>query len=507
MDYLAVRLVILLWLVRPQDWLSGFAGFQFMQYAMLAAMAGVYLRPQGFSFSMLKRSPADWLVIAYLVWIIYTTGGDYIGTARALLPFAAFYFCTALALNTIQRLCGFITCWAVGLGIVAIFALSTDWGFELASGSAALTSSLNGRLALNTWIFNNPNGLGHGLVALIPLSYVWFIWKGSPLSRLLGCVLIFLAANTVYLTQSKGAYLCGAAAMTVTFLFRKPKMLQVSILVVMMTAGITAIKLLPRMETLSTQEEGIAGRLMIWQMAYNAMRNTVVGEGWKEFEAWIDSKEYGLFKKATHGSYVNVGADLGYAGLFLFVGIMYAGGRTLYQSKVDPDENLEAVRCQRALISLLVSFACSAWILDRAYHSDYFILAGAIAAFHRLMTKTAEEQQEEAANEAANARPQDQPLPAASGAAALPWMPAMAPAGMTAGQLAANQLSPVVHTAMHLPHPGVTASGVDSSEETPADGPPLKWTQLQLVDFGAMALALVVVIFLWERLMTDFIAI
>jgi O-Antigen ligase len=500
-DYIAVRIVILLWLVRPQDWLSGFGGFQFMQYAMLAAMAGVYFRPAGFRLSMLRRSPMDWLVIGYLGWIVYTTG-DWFGTARALIPFGAFYFCTALALNTVNRLAGFITCWAVGLVIASIFALSTDWGFELAPGSASLTSSLNGRLALNTWIFNNPNGLGHGMAALIPLAYVWFIWKRSPGMQLIGVIAILLAANTVYLTQSKGAYLSGAAALTVTLLFRKPKILQISFLVVAMTIGVAALKLLPRMETLSTQEEGIAGRLMIWQMAHNAMTNTVVGEGWKGFEAWIDSKEYGLFKKATHGSYVNVGADLGYAGLFLFVGIMYAGGRTLYQTKLDPEESLEAVRCQRALISLLVSFSCSAWIIDRAYHSDYFILAGAIAAFHRLMTMTPEEQEE--AEQEANSRPIDQQAQPATGDRTLPWVPAAVP--MTAGQLALSQLSPVVYAPMHLAHP-VASFGQNASGEEVADSKqPLSWLRLDLIDLAMMTGAFFAVIYLWERLMTDFIS-
>ncbi|MES2597086.1 MAG: O-antigen ligase family protein [Verrucomicrobiota bacterium] len=501
MDYLAVRIVILLWLVRPQDWLSGFGGFQFMQYAMLAAMAGVWLRPQGLQLGMLRRSPMDWLVIFYLCWIVYTTG-DYIGTGRALVPYAAFYFCTALALNTIKRLSGFITCWTVGLAIAAIFALSTDWGFELAPGSAALTSSLNGRLALNTWIFNNPNGLGHGMAALIPLAYICFIWKRPFGLQVLGFIMIFLAANTVFLTQSKGAYLSGAAAITITFLFRKPKILQISFLVVALTVGVAAIKLLPRMETLSTQEEGIAGRLMIWQMAYNAMTNTVVGEGWKGFEAWIDSKEYGLFKKATHGSYVNVGADLGYAGLFLFVGIMYACGRALYQTKLDPEESTEAVRCQRALIALLTSFASSAWIIDRAYHSDYFLLAGAIAAFHRLMTMTAEEQAE--AEQESNARPIDQPEPGT--VAALPWMSGMVT--QTAGQLALSKLSPVVHAPMHLAHPVASFGQNFSEEEEEQEGSklPLRWLRLDLIDLAMMTGAFFAVIFLWERLMTDFIS-
>jgi hypothetical protein len=221
-------------------------------------------------------------------------------------------------------------------------------------------------------------------VALISASYVWFVWKRNGAMRFVGVAIIAGAAQVTFLTQSKGAYLCGAAAMTASLMFRRPKSLQIFIIVCVMTAGVGALKLLPRMEELDTKEAGIAGRLLIWQMAYNAMVNTRTGEGWKKFEAWIDTEDYGLIHKATHGSYVNVGADLGYIGLMLFVGILYANGRTLLQSKVDP-ENIDLERCQRLLISLTVSFSASAWMIDRAYHTDFFILAGAVAAFHRLM--------------------------------------------------------------------------------------------------------------------------
>lgn len=494
-----------------------------MQYAMLLAIIGVYRRPEGFSFKMLFHSPADWLALTYLGWIVYTTG-DWIGTARALLPFAAFYYCTALTLNSVERMKGFINYWVAGLGIVGIFAVSTNFGFDLAPGSADLTSSFGGRLALNTWIFNNPNGLGHGLVALIPLAYVWLIWRRPGNMKLLGFGLIAIAAYTAYLTQSKGAYLCGAAALTVVWLFRKPKFLQLTIIFVVLTAGVAAIKLLPRMETLSDKEDGIAGRLMIWQMAYNAMANTRTGEGWKKFEAWVQSEEYGLFRKATHGSYANVGADLGYPGLFLFVGLMYAGARTLYQTQLDPDESdetTESVRCQRALLSLLSSFAISAWILDRAYHTDYFILAGAIAAFHRIMS-----QKKVPEGEAQTAPVEDAP----QSSLALAWGPQPALAAPQAqSPLIAFERQPALDVSAGLlpsvTQPMVAFERQPGLEMTPAfpgnpshvvvleGGPedeslqaPLVWPRLTLMDFILMTAALFAVIFVWERMMTNFIS-
>jgi hypothetical protein len=477
-DYFAIRTAILLWLVRPQDWISGLGGFQFMQFAMLLAIIGVYTRGR-FELKMLWSSPADILVLAYLGWITYTSG-DLVGTAKALLPYFAFYYCTALALNTRQKLSGFISCWVAGIGVVAAMAAASGWGFELVSGSSDLTSSFAGRLSLNTWIFNNPNSLGHGVVVLIPLAFIWCVWKRPPGLQILGLAFIGMAASTVYMTQSKGAYLCGAFAVTVAWLFRKPKFLQGVILALMLTAGLAAVKMLPRMEEMNKQEEGIAGRLMIWQMAHNAMRNTFTGEGWKQFEAWLDTEEYGLFKKATHGSYVNVGADLGYPGLFLFIGIMYAGARTLYQAKPDSDQDLESERCQRALLVLLSSFASSAFIIDRAYHTDYFILAGAIAAFHRIMTQDESSEEEATASDGGH--------------------PSLAYAGHVPME--------VFNTAPGLLTPSNTGASFHAGDEAEESAPRdlLPWRRLGLQDVVFMLMAFFAVLFLWEKVMTDFIS-
>lgn len=386
MDYVAICVAILLWLIRPQDWMTGLAGVGFAKYAMIVAMLGLVGRAKRDQVSFSLQTPNDTFIWVYLLWIIYTTG-EYFDTFKEVLPFAFFYFLTALILDQPRKLSGFLSCWVFGLIVVVVFALSTHYGFEFAEGSTDLTNLFDGRLALNTWIFNNPNSLGHGVVGLIPIAYVWLWWKRGLLSRLLALLVIAASGFCVYLTQSKGAYLCGFAAFGIVFLFRKRLVIQSLVVVLALTAGVAAIKLLPRMNTLSSQEDGIAGRLAIWRIAHSTMENTFVGEGWKKFEAWVSIPQMGSIRKATHGSYVNVGADLGYPGLFLFLAILYVNGRVVYFAR-PPLEDIETQRNQRALLSLFCSYASSAWMIDRAYHTDFFFIAGAIAAFQRQMLKT-----------------------------------------------------------------------------------------------------------------------
>lgn len=499
MDYVAVCISILLWLVRPQDWISGFSGFGFMTYAMIAGMIGLYRRPGGVTRQYFTQSPADLLVICYLIWTIWTTGSWYDMT-KAMFPFAAFYFVTALTLNTPQRLYTFLSCWVIGLSTAMVFALSSVYGFEIVAGSSDLTVQFGDRLALNTWIYNNPNSLGHGIVALIPAAYIWLVWRRGGSMRLLGLLVIAGAAQVTYLTQSKGAYLCGAAAVTILLMFRRSRLVQIFMLACMLTAGLGALKMLPRMETMDNKEAGIAGRLLIWQMAHNAMANTRTGEGWKKFEAWIETEDYGLIRKATHGSYVNVGADLGYIGLMLFVGILYANGRTLLQTHVEP-EHVEQERCQRLLLSLTASFAASAWMIDRAYHTDYFILAGAVAAFHRLMTLPQVED--------ANAEGGNEPIPEFADFAGLTTLAGHLPQLAGMGSAAALPMSSIVLSEAAVSPRGIPArvdsvEAIGDDDARPSFG--LKWRRLQGIDIVCMVGLLFAVDRIWQYLMTSFIS-
>ena len=469
-----------------------------MTWVMLAAILGLVKRPGGVDWRSFFVSPCDWLVGAYLLWIIWTTG-DWITTAKALVPFAAFYVVTAAALDTTRRLSIFISCWVIGLATAMVFAISTPLGFEMAPGSADLTESFAERLALNTWIYNNPNSLGHGIVALIPLAYLWLVWKRPAGMRAAGVAVIIGAIYCVIETESKGAYLCGAAAIGAGFLFRKSRIVQIFSVVVMLTVGLGALKMLPRMDTLSNKEAGIAGRLLIWQMAHNAMANTVTGEGWKKFEAWIDTEDYGLIRKATHGSYVNVGADLGYLGLFLFVGIFYASSKTLLLARTEEDD-LEAERCQRALLSLTVSFAASAWMIDRAYHTDFFILAGAVTAFHRLMSRQSAGSPQEGDEEDS----QTYAVPSFSTfSSPLSLRPQPALAGF-APALSCQQGAERVVSHTWTSGAGVFDQGDASESEDKPFG--LQWRRLGTVDVFFMVLCCAAVIQLWQRMMTSFIS-
>lgn len=398
MDFICACLLLFLWYVRPQDIFSAIGGVSVVKYLMYAGILVTIRRPGGFSLPKVFATPCDWLVGAYCLWAVYATEA-HTEAAKEVFTYFSFHTVTALALSNWQRIETYVNVWLGCLATVALLAVSSHWGLELVGGSSELTTMFHERLTLNTWVFRNPNALGHGVMTLIPAGIAWFLMAGAK-NRALGAVLVALAVHCVLLTESKGAFLACAAGVTMLFLFKRPVWLQLAILAAVYVVGLAALKSLPRMNTLSKSDEGIQGRMIVWQQAKATMEATKTGEGLKAFHGYVAVRIAKLHRTihipiATHGSYVRHGADLGYVGLMLFIGGFYLGARLLLQARTTPDG--KARRVHRTAYTLVITTAVSCWVVDRAYHMDYFLLTGLLSAFHRRFLKPDAQPEEEGA--------------------------------------------------------------------------------------------------------------
>lgn len=130
----------------------------------------------------------------------------------------------------------------------------------------------------------------------------------------------------------------------------------------------------------SSRDEAIQGRVTAFKFGLNTLKNNIYGVGIHQFMSGM--KRTQRFSIAAHSSYVQVGGELGWPGLFIFVGILYCCLRTLISAKTT-DVTEERVR--RILFVLLVSYAVSSWMVNWPWRTTFFLMVGAIAAFHRLM--------------------------------------------------------------------------------------------------------------------------
>ena len=378
MDFFAVGAILIIYYIRPQDWVPGLAGANLIQPIAMIAVLAVILRRRTRLPGRQLMVPHDWLMLAYGVYIIFTSP-DFNEALTGFLPLAIFYWVTVESLDSERRVGIYLRLWLAMILAVAGLGVMSLFGFDL-TGAVEMTESFKGRLAIGTWIHGNPNSLGHTVIVALPACYFLMVWRHGLVRRLQALPLLAMAAYCVYCAQSRGAFVAGIILVAFALVLGRGMILRAFVIVFLVTGATAVLSSLPRMNEDLRSDEGVQGRIMAWEIARTASRRELTGEGWKEFEAYI-SYEGQSVKKATHSCYVRIAADLGYPGLFLYLSILWFSLRAA--SGLRGSSN-ETERIRRTLMVITVGYVTSAWMIDRAYHVEFFLIAAVSGALHRL---------------------------------------------------------------------------------------------------------------------------
>jgi O-antigen ligase len=410
-SYYFALLFLAIYFIRPQDWVPGFAGFNIIRPIMLGWIGIVILQGSRSPLKGWLRTPQDWAIgflYAYVAW----TAPSEAGATTGYLNLIIFYFLTVQSLSNWETLYGYIKLWWGCLMILASFGVLQILGIDITSGKEG-TFMFGGRLVLGTWLANNPNALGHTIIVALPLSYLLFFWRGSHVGKLF----VFPAAVGVVAwcaleTESKGAFLVGAILCTLLLVIGSRWWVKVLVLAAAASVGVGALKTLPRMEKMEDlrSDHGVQGRLLAWEQARTAMEQNPTGVGWKQFMALVDWQEGNYWHtgipKSTHSSYVQIGAELGKRGLFLWLLVLLVALRATWVFKAQNDTE---ERVRRSILIMLTGYLISSWMINREYHTEYYLLVAIAAAMHRLNIARSLVQ---------TTAPDTQPQPMA-----LPWAP------------------------------------------------------------------------------------
>ena len=420
MDFVALIIFLALYYLHPQEWFSAFNSLHPIQLLSVIALWAMFqsgkLKPRD-----LVRTPLDWLIVFYFLWTLIA-GWQFLTTVGQIEAVLLFYFVAVRSLDTIPRLKTFLKWWCAFILIIASLAIASEYGFDPFGSNDITQGIMKGRLILNLSIFNNPNALAHSIVPVIPLIYYLMFWRRVTLKA--GFILLAIPIYCIFLTQSKGAFLCGFATLLATLTFGRSKIAQILILVVSIGFGYGLLYRLPRMNELAhaKTDPAIQGRVAALAYGMDLMRNNFFGIGLGNFPAMftrngplekvmdvriipahnilgnngvmhlVDTKRkatffFRHFGKSTHGTYNQNGAELGYIGLFLFIGILYCCVRTLLLVKSEDDDE---ERIRRVLFAMVIAYAVSSWMVDFCYRPTFFMMVASISAFHRHLLRKRE---------------------------------------------------------------------------------------------------------------------
>ncbi len=383
MAFASIVTLLLFYYIRPQDWMPGMSGFNMVKLAVAGGIIGLMQRSRDEPRWRFMSSPQEWALVIFLGYVVFT-GPEPMAALTDMGVLVVFAFLGLHTLTTEALLERYLRWWLGALiGILCMVAI-TMAGMDF-TNARALIDSMEGRWCLGTYTMNNPNAMGHTLVAVLPLGYFLWFWSGTVLNRVRTALLFAFGLWAIIPTQSKGAFISGTISFMVSVLFGRKLIVQLIVGLLALAMGGTILAMLPRMEQLKRigSEEGVQGRMLAWAMARTVTQTHSTGMGYKNFHAWIRSDGV-LNEKAPHSAFVMVGGDLGPVGLTIYIGMLLACARSLIQYK---GLSITMERCRRSLFALLMGLFVSGWMLDRAYYTEVFCLVGAVGAYHLLSVK------------------------------------------------------------------------------------------------------------------------
>ncbi|RYD75584.1 MAG: O-antigen ligase family protein [Verrucomicrobiaceae bacterium] len=483
MDFVSVILFLVMYYLRPQEWGALFAKIHFVQLVTMLAVACLILRERGFRAKDLLKTPHDWMMLAFFTWTTLASGAPW-ATFWEVLPFATFYIVIVHTLTDVHRIKLFAGWWTFLIVAVAALALASEYGFDPLGSYDISHGRMKDRLILNLSIFKNPNALGHNVVPAFAMLYFFCIWKRPLFMKEIGLALSFIPAYCIWLTVSKGSFLCAGITILASQVFGRPKYVQVILLCGALLFGGTILWSLPRMTELNTTrtDEAIMGRVAAFTHGLRMIETQKFGIGYGN---WMTSfREAHGYRKAAHSSYVQIGSELGKVGFFLFLGILYCCLRTLMMAHTSTDDE---ERIRRMMFVLVISYMASSWMVDFGYRPTFFMFAGAIAAFHRQLYGVNRAMEEEAAAEKAMAA-----VPA--------WRARLLPQPSMVAALP-NQLAPAaVYTLERAAGPSGSPMQLPKAPDEPLEegSPAVKpWMRIGFLDLALIGVLFIVTMRFW----------
>jgi len=299
--------------------------------------------------------------------------------------------------------------WKTLLVFLLIISLATSlkdtnkfvWAFLIAVG---FLSALSVRAAIQGVAFAedrvfvsstyDPNDIAMVMVIAFPFAVFGFLTQKGLIKIIMGG-LTALVIMTIVLTASRGGFL-GFLGVSLFIIIGVRKYLKKAIIplviVIVIVSGILIYyardtSFWERMSTILTYEQdynvtSYGGRIEVWKRGLKLMlKNPIFGIGINGFVTAEGLSHQGIGGKwsTAHNSFIQIGAELGIVGLFLFCYLIWSSLRGINKIIKDVNHKNEDKNNLFGLIALRCSwigYIIGGFFLSAAYAPVFFFLAG-----------------------------------------------------------------------------------------------------------------------------------
>lgn len=388
MLFLCASIYLGLYYVRPYEWVPGLIGTPLLFFAatisVMALGVGVVTKQYPFFFSgKTEKMMIGFTVSIMLSHISHGYFGGAVHSFNLFLPaFTGFFLVICSVTNRLKI--RFIILLLIGLTLFLAYegCLQFITGFAHGGVEPLYEKSVSPEVGVVLiprirWygVFNDPNDLGLGLVIVVPFL-LSMMEARRFLIPLLTLPIITLA---IYYTNSRGAVLAVLVSVTTYFVIRyrsvKGSLFGVVLGLLLFLVGPS------RMASVSAGEESAHGRIEAWYEAYQMFKSYPlfgVGQGCFTDYHYL----------TAHNSFVQVMAELGFVGLYFFLGLYYFSYNWLWQNVMKNQSrhfSLEAIRLISASYASLTGLLVAMFFLSRSYVLLPFMLIAFVMAVTRII--------------------------------------------------------------------------------------------------------------------------
>lgn len=309
-------------------------------------------------------------------------------------------------LTTRRRLDGFINIVVLGTSYIGVRAV-VDYarGVNLVE-DGRVTGAVGG-------LFGNPNDMALNMVAFLPLGIVVALGRSGPVIRAVALIGAPAIAAAVIFSKSRGG-LVGLVAMLLVLLYQLRR-LRPGVAALVAAASLATIPMLPesftsRMSSIVNPDEDPTGsrearKRLLREGWETFLENPVVGVGAGQFQNYQPDEREEAWRE-THNAALQVAAELGIAGLIVFIvligsgfaSVLGAGGllrRVRYARRArEPDATLarrEPLELYAsAMVASLTGWFAAAMFASVAYYWTFYIVLGIAAALRVIAVRELE---------------------------------------------------------------------------------------------------------------------
>lgn len=366
--------------MNPHRLAYGFAvSFPWVQLIAIVTLLSLFASKEN---KRIAGSPVSALLFAFLAWTLVTSYFAAVPDAawakwEEFAKILVMVFVTLMLVNDRRRMHWLV--WVI-VGSLAFYGIKGGLFTLLRGGSNHVLGPENSFIADN-------NALALALCMVLPLMRYLQLHSGSKLTRIGLGVGMALTGVGILGTYSRGG-LVGLAIVGIALLVKSRR--KFAVLLAVAIIGATAYQFMPpewtaRMGTLQDARQTDSGetRIQSWTFAINvAIHRPLTGGGFDVYQSeplWLAYAPAGSTQRAIHSIYFRILGEQGFAGLLLFLGLLFATWRNCAKvrkrARGDPQQSWAFDLASMLQVSLLAFMASGAFLPMPYFDLAYQLMA------------------------------------------------------------------------------------------------------------------------------------